>query len=159
MRTRNFIYTDTSVFMSYFNEVADRVGIIESYFDKINNSQEDILVTSSLTKVEISWIETNQYDLTLSDDDKERLDNYWKDNNLIEIIDFSDAIADIARDIMRYAKKNGWKARTMDSIHLASAKWINAIGFISYDDDFKKYEKYLSIQVHEPNPGQLLLNF
>lgn len=152
-------YCDTSVFMSYFNENPERLTVLGTLFDNISNNDSGILITSVITKVEVSWIETAEYK-PVKADDLARLDNFWKDSNVIQLVEFNDNIADIARDLMRHARNNGWSTKTwgIDSIHLATAKWANAKSFFTYDTKFAKFADYIGIKIDEPKPGQLIMN-
>lgn len=149
-------YCDTNVFMSYFNQVQERLTVLESLFENISNANSKILITSAIAKVEVSWIETTAYSVSDSSD-LEKLDGFWKDTDLVQIVEFNDSIAEIARNIMRHARKNGWKTNkwVIDSIHLATAKWANAKNYYTYDKEFVKFEPYIGITIGEPQPGQL----
>lgn len=153
------IYCDTNVFISYFNQVQERLIVLESLFENVSNNNSHILITSVIAKVEVSWIETAAYSVSNSDD-LERLDEFWKDSNLIQMVEFNDSIAEIARNIMRHAKGNGWKFNKwgIDSIHLATAMWANAKEFHTYDTEFMKFGPYTGLRIGKPQPGQLNMN-
>ena len=159
MPSTDYIYCDTCVFMSYFNQVPERIAVLEAFFNRISKSDSEVIITSAITKVEVSWIETTEYKPLESESDLETLDIFWRDKGIVQIVEFNETIADIARGIMRHARKNGWKTENwcMDSIHLATAKWTNSKILNTYDKKLAKFENFIGIKIQEPKQGQLIL--
>lgn len=160
MPNYNFCYCDANIFLSYFNENPHRITTLQAFFEEIQRNDNHKIVTSIITKVEVAWTETEKYQGKLSHEEKANIDAMWNDASLLEFIEFNDNIAMIARDLMRSAKEQGWVSiRPLDAIHLASAKWVNATDFITYDTkELTKYSQLIGIKIHEPilKQGRLL---
>lgn len=56
---------------------------------------------------------------------------------------------------MREGLSRGWKLRTNDAIHLASAQWVGATELQTYDvKDFEKFSQLVGMAIKEPNAIQ-----
>ena len=124
MRDPRFIYWDANVFLSYLNSIPDRIPVLEAILEAVESSKTDRIVTSVISKVEVAWIAQEKLNRALDRDEEARIDDLWSNEAVIELIDFSDEIAHIARKLMREGMTRGWKLRTNDAIHLASAQWV-----------------------------------
>jgi len=146
-----FLYWDTTVFLSYLNENPDRIQTLEAILDKVSTDKQHLIVTSTISKVEVAWLAHEKLNRVLNPDEEARIDALWNDSSVVEFVDFHDDIALLARDIMRSGMVKGWKLRTQDAIHLASAQWIQAYEVNTYDDKWKKYEEFLNITIKQPS--------
>lgn len=87
----------------------------------------------------------------LNDEVEKAIDEFWADDSVLELIEFHDGIAELARKIIRDGLPKGWKLKPLDAIHLATAKLIKATEFQTYDlSDCKRYESDLGIKICEP---------
>ena len=94
----------------------------------------------------------------LDRDEEARIDDLWSNEEVIELIDFNDEIAHMARKLMREGMARGWKLRTNDAIHLASAQWVGAIELQTYDlDDMQKFSQLMGLPICNPHAAQLKL--
>jgi predicted nucleic acid-binding protein len=116
-----FIYWDANVFLSYLNDDPERVPVLEAILEAIESSKTDRIVTSVLSKVEVAWIAHEKLNRVLDREEEARIDEMWNNPDIVELVDFSDEIALKARKFMWEGMGMGWKLRTNDAIHLASA--------------------------------------
>ena len=149
-----FLYWDTSVFLSYLNENPDRIRTLQAILDKVTKEKQHLIVTSTLSKVEVAWVAHEKLNRVLSHDEETRIDSLWDDSSVIEFVEFHDDIAISARDIMRTGMIKGWKLRVNDAIHLASAQSVQCYEVNTYDDKWKKFEEIIGITIKEPSTSQ-----
>lgn len=155
MSIRKLLYWDTDVFLAYLNKENDRLPTIEAIFEEIGKIKEDKIITSVITEVEVAYIAQEKLNRILLQDEEERIDSLWGDISVIEIVEFNDEIAFIARRLIREGIVKGWRLRTFDAIQLATAKWAQATELNTYNlGDFKKYEEIIGIQIRTPYTEQ-----
>lgn len=119
---REFIYWDSCVFLSYINDDPNRAADIQGVLLEVERDDDLKIVTATVSKVEVAYgIRQQQWVVDIAIEDA--IDALWSDPN-IEFVEFSEAIALKARELMRYAIRQGWSLKPMDAIHLASAKWL-----------------------------------
>lgn len=60
-----------------------------------------------------------------------------------------------ARQLMRNAMSKGWKLKTNDAIHVASAMWVNVTELHTYDMvHFKRLNEFVDFNICEPHTIQ-----
>ena len=146
-----FLYWDTDVFLSYLNDNPDRIPTLQAILDNVSKDKQHLIVTSTITKVEVAWVAHEKLNRVLSTDEEKRIDALWDDSSVIEFVEFHDDIAIFARNIMRTGMIKGWKLRANDAIHLASAQSVQCYEVNTYDDKWKKYEELIGITIKEPS--------
>jgi predicted nucleic acid-binding protein len=155
MPESRFIYWDANVFVSYLNNDKERIPTIEAILEVVESSKIDRIVTSVVSKVEVAWVAQEKISRALTNDEEKRIDDMWENAEIFEMIDFSNDIALKARKLMREGLSRGWKLRTNDAIHLASAQWVGAIELQTYDlKDFQKFSELVGIEIREPHAIQ-----
>lgn len=91
----------------------------------------------------------------LSLDEERRIDALWSNSAVVDLVDLNDEIALMARRLMREGMARGWRLRTNDAIHLASAQWVGAAELHTYDlHDFEKFSGLVGIEIHTPHAVQ-----
>lgn len=155
MPNNTYIYCDSCVFIAYFNKEPGRVEILDQLFEEIQQDKNKTIITSAFTITEVAYIEhekpksgTNQKS-RLKADTEERLDQFWGDHSLIEMVDFQEVLARDARKLMRQASTLGYSLRAPDALHLVSAQFVGAIEFLTYDD-LEKYAELTHLRILEP---------
>jgi predicted nucleic acid-binding protein len=78
---------------------------------------------------------------------------------VIAFIELHDAIAILARNLMRQALTQGWSLKPPDAIHLASAQWLGVEELHTYDDKLPRYGTMIGCKICEPYTTQLRINF
>jgi len=125
---------------------------LEAILEAIESSKNDRIVTSVVSKVEVAWVAQEKLNRALSREEEARIDAMWNNPDVIEMVDFNDEIAVMARKAMREGMARGWKLRTNDAIHLASAQWVAASELQTYDmKDFAKFSELLGLVICEPH--------
>ncbi|MFC1928125.1 type II toxin-antitoxin system VapC family toxin [Chloroflexota bacterium] len=151
MAESRFLYWDTDVFLSYLNEHPDRISTLQAILDNISKDKQHLIVTSTISKVEVAWVAHEKLNRTLNPDEESRIDTLWNDLSVVDFVEFHDDIAIMARDIMRTGMIKGWKLKTNDAIHLASAQWVQCYEVNTYDDKWEKYKEIVGIDIKEPS--------
>lgn len=146
-----FLYWDTAVFLSYLNEHPDRIQTLQAILANVSKDKQHLIVTSTISKVEVAWVAHEKLNRVLSADEEARIDDLWNDQSVVDFVEFHDDIAVSARDIMRTGMIKGWKLRANDAIHLASAQWVQCYEVNTYDDKWSKYQDIIGITVKEPS--------
>ncbi len=146
------LYWDADVFLAYLNNEPGRAQSIEAILDLVEKDPKTIIVTSVLTKVEISWIAIEKMNRVLMPNELERIDSLLENYHIVETVEFNDRIASLARDFMRKGMEaGGKKLRTNDAIHLASAIWVQAKELNTYNiSDYHFFEQFANITIKEP---------
>src|SRR5258706_14341700 len=150
MPTNSLFYWDTNLFLYYLNNDPERVPTLEAILDGISQGNKEKIVTSVITKVEISWVASEKYNRALSAEEEENIDAFLSDASIIELVDFNEEITYIARSLRRRAMERAWSLKTIDAIHLATAEWVGAIEMNTYDDRLFKYNELIGIDVKAP---------
>lgn len=147
----NWLYWDISVFLSYFNKTPDRHSEIDGvlrYIRSTNGSR--LIVTSTLTKVEVSYYQDELNDNTLSSDTEEILDFFLNDRSVILFVDVTNEIARRARHLKRVEYSLGRVLKTLDAIHLASASFMGISEMHSYDRDHLRLDGKMTFRICTP---------
>ncbi len=124
MTEHRFIYWDANVFLSYLNNDKERIPTLEAILEAVESSKIDRIVTSVISKVEVAWVAQEKTNRILTIDEEKRIDEMWENAEIFEMVDFNNDIALKARTLMREGLLQGWKLKTNDAIHLASAQWV-----------------------------------
>ncbi|MCW5875424.1 MAG: hypothetical protein KIS85_00960 [Anaerolineales bacterium] len=104
----------------------------------------------------MAWTAIENLNRTLSVSEEEKIDQLLGNQEVVELVDFNDAIALRARDFMRNGMQSGGKKlRTNDAIHLASADWVQAIELNTYNlSDYSFFKGQVAFQIREPVASQ-----
>lgn len=150
------IYWDSDAFLSYMNEVPERVFVLESILED-NATGAVTLYTSTVSQVEVAFADTEKKQRTLSSEIERRIDGFWAS---VVCIDFDETIGRLARDLMRHAVARGWSLKPLDATHLATAQWLSNSGLVvdefhTYDERLLKYQAFVSFKICKPYIEQL----
>lgn len=155
MTEHRFIYWDANVFLSYLNNDKERIPTLEALLEAVESSKIDRIVTSVISKVEVAWVAQEKTNRILTIEEEKRIDEMWENAEIFEMVDFNNDIALAARTLMREGLLQGWKLKTNDAIHLASAQWVGAIELQTYDlKDFQKFSTLVGMDIREPHTIQ-----
>jgi predicted nucleic acid-binding protein len=146
------LYWDSNVFLNYINENPSYINTIESLLQEIQDNDDEIIVTSVISKVEVAFASYEKAQGVLDPKVEADIDALWEDSSVVELIEFNDEIALMARSLMRETIQRGWgKLTTNDAIHLASAQWMQSVTeFHTYDKSLDKYGSLIGCAICEP---------
>lgn len=147
------LYWDSNVFLDYINANPANVNTIASLLHEIEKNDDDIILTSVLSKVEVAFAAYEKTQGALDPQVEADIDALWEDPSVIELIDLNDDITLKARSLLREALKRGWARLTpRDAIHLASAQWVQVIDeFHTGDEDLDKYSALIGCRICRPH--------
>ncbi len=153
----SWLYWDTSVFLSYFNKNPARHAEIDAVLNHIRSTNgARYIVTSTFTKVEVSYYQGELENRQLSPDTEELLDFFWNDRRIMRFVDVTNEIANRARHLKRLIYSQGHKLETPDAIHLASAAFVGVAEMHSYDGPgHLRFDGQMSFRICHPRviPG------
>lgn len=152
--TRKIIYWASCVFLSYLNEMPDRMPVLDALLES-SSSGAVKLHTSTLTQVEVSFATTEQQKRALDPQVEQRINDLWSDPEAVVSVEYHDGIGQIAKGLIRNAITRGWSLKPLDSIHLSTAQWLSSEGlkveeFHTYEKRLRKYEAIVDFSIHEP---------
>jgi predicted nucleic acid-binding protein len=151
------VYWDANVPLSYLNGVPDRVPILDELFRKAR-AKEIELITSSISRVEVAYIQSERQAGVLDEQTEEAIAALWSPPSPIKTVEFYDLIGDKARELMRQGISQGWgKLKPMDAIHLATAQQMAVAELHTYCDRLLKWTNALGFPVTEPQTTQTVL--
>lgn len=151
------VYWDTCVVLSFLNDVPERMPTIEELF-KQARAEEIELLTSSVSRVEVAFIQSEKDSGTLDSEAEAAIVAFWAPGSPIKTVEFYDLIADDARALVRRGIEQGWgNLKPMDAIHLATAQRMKVSEMHSYDDRLKKWSGHLGFPITDAQTAQGVL--
>jgi predicted nucleic acid-binding protein len=152
------IYWDSCVIIAYLNEDSNYdLKVLDAIVDEVGESNGKIKIVSSVfSKVEVVFDATEKTNNRLSPDAEKKIDDFWKDDSVLEVVEFHDGIVKLARTLIRESIPNGWRVLEKgDAIHLATAKWVGVSEFHTYDlSHLARYEQTIGFKICEPYTEQ-----
>ncbi len=158
--TRRALYWDANVFLSYINEMPDRIQVLDALLQDSTSDHGTIkLYTSEFSRVEVAFAASEQKQRSLDEEIEQRIDSLWTDPGALVLVEFHSGIGQTARTLMRHALTNGWSLKPPDAIHLATAQWLSSVGltvdeFHTYDNSLVKYGPIVEFSIMEPYAPQ-----
>ena len=132
-------YWDACVFLSYINEYAGRMPILDALFDEAKEGRFEI-VTSTLSIVEVAYGLIEQKSGSLAPEIEERISQLWKPGSPVKLAEFYRHIAEDARDLIRTSVSRSWTGlKPADAIHLATARRLGVAEANTYDPIWSRY--------------------
>jgi predicted nucleic acid-binding protein len=153
-----YVYWDACVFLDYFNARPDRVKTLDDMLTEIANDTHRKIVTSVLSITETAFVQSEKSGAAPDPAIERKLDNFWNNDQIIELIDIHSILAFQARRYIRQAISEEYSLKAADAIHLASATWVGVDEFHTYDSRLEKYTAITGLticQPYTPNPRLL----
>ena len=145
------VYWDTDVTQSWIDKIPERVALLRDMLAASANPNVGFeIVTSQLTIAEVAYSEAEKVQLATAADANEHITAFWE-SSVVKLIEVHMDIAMEARLLLRHARGKGWSLRSVDALHLASAKWKKVDAVHSYDKRLYKYHEILGIPIYEPD--------
>ncbi len=158
--SRRIVYWDACAFLSYINDITDRIPILEALLDGSARDNGAIKIyTSTLSAVEVAFAASEQKQQTLHPQVEQQLDNLWADPGAVVSVEFHDGIGGRARKLMRDGIAQGWNLKPNAAIHLAPAHWLYDVGipvdeFHTYDTGLPRYAAVVDFKILAPYTPQ-----
>lgn len=154
-----FIYWDSNVFLAYLNGEAGRVNIIEDLWNEVEKGKNDRIITSVATSIEVFCAAYEKKGGKLDPSVESIIQQMFHNPSVVILAETSNAIADISRNLLRFAISKSWALRTFDALELATAKWANENvhyidEFHTYDNKLMKFEAQIGIKIDQPHVNQ-----
>lgn len=151
------VYWDSNVVLSYLNGHPGRLPTIEELF-KQARADEIELLTSSVSRVEIAFIQNEKDSGELDQAAEEAIDAFWAPGSPIKTVEFYDLIGEDAKRLIRKGIEQGWgNLKPMDAIHVATAQRMKVSEMHSYDDRIKKWSGHLGFPIMDATTAQGIL--
>lgn len=145
------LYWDSDVWLSYINAEPDRISTIASLLQHTQDSDDEIIVTSIIAKVEVAFASYEKSQGALDRDTEIRIDALWSDPSVVEVVELNDHVARTARSLIRESIRRAWSLTPNDAIHLASAQWLRGVHeFHTYDTKLHRYSDLIGCDICEP---------
>lgn len=151
----NRIYWDACVFLSYINEYAERLSVIDALLARSESNDDPTeIVTSTVSIVEVAFALSEKASSSLNEEVETKIDQLWSDRSAVKLVEFHEGIAIEARGLMRTALTQDWSLKPADAIHLATAKHLAVTEFHTYSRDLVKYKAMTGYSICEPYTPQ-----
>jgi predicted nucleic acid-binding protein len=151
------VYLDSDVIISFLSGESSRLSTIESFFEEVAASKGAIqIITSVITQAEVSFLIDEKNPQTFRLDAEQRIDEFWRDESLLSLVELNQEITFAARTFQRVARSEGRRPpKPMDALHLATAKWAGALQLFTYNlSDFQPHQHVAGLTVIEPYVNQ-----
>ncbi|MCU1487938.1 MAG: OppA [Actinomycetia bacterium] len=143
------VYWDSCVFVAYIGGEPDRARNVADLLEDAAERRIEI-ITSTATIVEVAYA-TSEKAGGLDPLIEDNINALWGDSSPVSLVEFHDALAVKARDLIRYSLSEGWSLKPYDAIHLATAQHHGAKALHTYDlTSLKKYAGKVGCAVVEP---------
>ena len=154
------VYWDACCFLSYINETAERLPILDALLGaSVSESGGIKLYTSEISRVEVAFSLSEQRQQVLDTETENRIEKLWADPDALAMVEYHDGIGPTARVLIRHAITRGWSLKPLDAIHLATAKWLSELGirvaeFHTYDASLFKWASIVGFEILRPQTPQ-----
>ena len=148
------IYWDANAFLSYINEIPERMPVLEALLGSSTGGGIQIY-TSALSQVEVAFAASEQQQKALDAAAERKINRLWDDPRAVVLVEYHDGIGRDARSLIRDAITYGWSLKPLDAIHLATARWLSRLGYLvsefhTYDRRLRRYGSIVGFTVREP---------
>ena len=143
-------YWDSSVFLAYINGEPARLPTIDALLAEIEADNQRRIFTSTIARVEVAFAAFEAHSSSLDPRALAEIDALWDDRSVVEVVELHDDIALGARNLMREAIPRGWSLKPLDAVHLATAQWLQAVEFHTYDTSLHKYGELTGLTIRAP---------
>ena len=155
------IYWDSDVVIAFLSAEKGRISALRVILKEVEDSNgKRKIIASQISKVEVAFTESEKREKVAKREVEERIDTFWGDDSVIELVELGENITIRARDLIRKGISKGWKGlKPLDAIHLATAIYADVKEFHTYNvSHFEPYKPAVSFTIMEPAPTQSRLD-
>lgn len=151
---KRFVYWDSCVILSYIQGDADRLPVLDQLLSLSADPGSDLrIITSTLSIAEVAYVTEERVRGVLDPVSEAAIEAIW-DGSAIDLVEFHAGIARQARSLTRQVMTRGWSLRSADACQLASALYIDAVDFHTYDDRLFRFSQVCGFPVRLPSIEQ-----
>ena len=144
---RQAVYWDTCCFISLLNRELPRCQVLDAIYNDAHAGGL-LIVTSIISVVETNHTFTEQRGQPLDPDSLDQINKVVFNSTAVKIIDLVLPVATKTRDLIRTARASpyGFKLKTADAIHLASAVHFQTVNqqpvkqIHVYEPEWERYQ-------------------
>ena len=144
------IYWDSCIFLDYIEGSHRWMPILDSLLDQASETGDIVIVTSTLSIVEVAFASAERDQKFLDDTVAAAIDDLWADRSAVRLVEFDQLIAREARALLRTSLHAGRGLKPMDAIHLATASLMRVSDCHTTDDRLQKWDAELGFPVRDP---------
>lgn len=151
------VYLDSNVIIAFLGQEPERYATIVDFFEEtIASKGATQILTSVIALAEVSFLTEERDPKSFQPDTARIIEDFWRDESLLSIVELNQEIAIAAQRVQRLARSEARKPmKPMDALHLATAKWVGAHEFFTYNrKDFQKFDTWAQLKVLEPYVNQ-----
>ena len=150
-----FLYWDADVILNFLNKDPRYHAILINLIHEVKQSGgKTKIITSVLSQAEVLYIQEGNI-VNTSQDAIDKIDRFFLDRSIIELVGINEQVIAITRRLKLDFKKKGNRLKLPDTIHLATASWMHAAVFHTYNmDDFPKVASFVPFPIEEPSVSQ-----
>ena len=126
-------YVDSCVFLAYINDEPERADVVENLLARAA-SGDLVLSTSVLSIAEVYYAVAEAEELSLPAQPDQRIADLFDDRAVLQLVELSTVVATAAHALLRRSRSLPRASPTVpDAIHLATAEYVGAEEFLTYD--------------------------
>jgi predicted nucleic acid-binding protein len=144
------IYWDACIFLLYIEGSQEWMPILDSLLDRASATREIVIVTSTLSIVEVAFAKTEREGRILDEAIVAAMDDLWADRSAVQLVEFDQVIARAARGLIRQSLETGRSLKPMDAIHLATAAKMQVADCHTTDERMQNWNDLLGFPVRNP---------
>ena len=144
------IYWDSCIFLDYIAGTLQWMPTLDSLLDRTSTVGDIVIVTSTLSIVEVAFAKTERDGRALDDAVVTAIDALWADRSAVQLVEFDQRIAREARRLLRRSMEMGRGLKPMDAVHLATASLMLVADCHTTDDRLQAWDNDLGFRVRDP---------
>lgn len=147
----SLLYWDARVFLDYIEGAPPWMPILDSLLDRASTVGDIVIVTSTLSIVEVAFAKSERDGRALDDAVVAAVYALGADRSAVQLVEFDQRIAREARRLLRRSLELRRSLKPMDAIHLATASHMLVADCHTTDDGLQAWTDDLGFPIHDPS--------